>query len=56
MKATASLGPADFRGLRMLAERVPTRFARGIVLYRGDAVLPFGERLAAWPLDALWAG
>lgn len=45
----------DFAGLRLLEESLGTRFLRGIVLYRGAEVVPFGERLAAWPLAALWS-
>jgi len=30
------------------------RFVRGVVLYTGDQVLPFGDRLVAMPLAALW--
>jgi len=26
------------------------------VLYGGDTLVPFGERLAAWPIQTLWAG
>jgi hypothetical protein len=29
------------------------RFALGVVLYAGRAAVPFGERLAAWPIQAL---
>ncbi len=29
-------------------------FAHGVVLYTGDQVLLFGNRLAALPLQALW--
>ena len=56
VKAGARVGARDFRGLRELAGAHGDRFIRGIVLYRGDAVVPFGERLAAWPIQALWAG
>jgi hypothetical protein len=27
---------------------------RGVVLYAGDETIPFGEKLAALPLAALW--
>lgn len=54
VKAAATVGARDFRGLRELADAHGERFVQGVVLYRGDAVVPFGERLAAWPLKALW--
>ena len=54
VKAGATVGARDFRGLRELADAHGERFVRGVVLYRGDAVVPFGERLAAWPIQTLW--
>lgn len=55
VKAGATVGPGDFAGLRLLEEGLGERFTRGVVLYRGTTVVPFGKRLAAWPLDSLWA-
>jgi len=55
VKSAATVGPGDFRGVRALAERLGERLVRGIVLYRGETVVPFGERLAAWPVETLWA-
>ena len=31
-------------------------FVQGVLLYTGTAALPFGPKLAALPLGALWAG
>jgi len=30
------------------------RFLRGIILYTGDQVVPFGSNLYALPVSALW--
>lgn len=54
VKASATVTARDFAGLRVLEEALGDRFARGVVLYDGHAAVPFGERLAAWPIDALW--
>jgi hypothetical protein len=54
VKAAASLGPADFRGLEALAEVAGRDLHRGIVLYTGDQVVPFGPRRHAVPVRALW--
>jgi len=54
VKLTHSPGPRDFAGLKVLAEAAGKRFRRGILLYGGAHVLPFGERLAAVPLPCLW--
>jgi predicted AAA+ superfamily ATPase len=54
VKAAASVGPADFAGLRALAADAGERFHRGIVLHRGREVVPFGPGLFALPVEALW--
>jgi uncharacterized protein len=45
----------DFRGLRRLADRAGDRFRCGILLYDGPHTLPFGPRLFAAPVSALWS-
>ena len=54
VKASATVGAGDFAGLHVLEEALGDRFALGVVLYAGRAAVPFGERLAAWPIEALW--
>lgn len=54
VKASATVIGSDFKGIRRLAEAVGDRFAGGYVLYDGDQVVPFGERLWAVPLSCLW--
>ncbi len=54
VKAASTVRGEDFRGLRHLAERLGPRFRAGYVLYTGEQVLPFGERLRALPMAALW--
>jgi hypothetical protein len=54
VKATASVEAGAFAGLRALAEDAGDRFVRGCVLYGGEQFLPFGERLLAMPVSALW--
>ncbi len=56
VKAAGSVGAADFRGLRTMAEAVGSRFVRGVVLYLGAAAVPFSERLFALPVGMLWGG
>ena len=55
VKASSTVGPADFRGLHRLRDATPGRFAAGIVLYDGASVHSFGERLFAVPIEALWS-
>ncbi|AGS26667.1 ATP-binding protein [Rhizobium etli] len=55
IKAAASVTNSDFSGLRILAEASRERFVSGMVLYDHDKVIPFGERLSAVPISALWS-
>ncbi|MBY5904188.1 ATP-binding protein [Rhizobium leguminosarum] len=54
IKAAASVSISDFSGLRILAEACGERFVSGMVLYDHHKVIPFGERLSAVPISALW--
>lgn len=54
VKSAAAVSAADFKGLRTLAAMVGTRFRRGIVLYTGSDIVPFGAGLCAMPVEALW--
>lgn len=55
VKASGTVRAADFRGLRKLQEVAGERFACGVVLYDGEASVPFGPRLFALPVQTLWA-
>ena len=55
VKASGTAEASDFKGLRALAEATGDRFLRGVVLYAGSQAVPFGERLHAMPLSALWS-
>ena len=54
VKAGATIRAEDLAGLRHLAQRLGSRFVAGYVLYSGQQTLPFGDRLRALPVDALW--
>lgn len=56
VKAGASAGRSDFAALQMLRDQLGRRFRAGVVLYTGDQVLPFGDRLWLVPVPHLWAG
>lgn len=55
VKAAATAGSADFKGLRKLADACGEEFKLGVVLYDGDQLVPFGERMFAAPVSSLWA-
>jgi uncharacterized protein len=54
VKAAETVRGDDFRGLRHLADRLGNRFQAGFVLYAGEQSLPFGDKLKALPMAALW--
>lgn len=54
VKAAETVGGQDFASLRQFATLAGARFHHGVVLYNGSEVLPFGERLTAVPIDAVW--
>lgn len=58
VKAAATVDAGAFAHLAAVRDRVDAlddmEFVRGIVLYTGEAVHAFGDRLVALPLCALW--
>ncbi len=56
VKTAGSVGARDLKGLRYLEREHPETFVRGVVLYGGDTVVPFSERIAAVPIGAIWSG
>jgi predicted AAA+ superfamily ATPase len=54
VKASSTVRSDDFRGLRLLQDKLGHRFVGGVVLYTGHQAVPFGDRLAALPAAALW--
>lgn len=55
IKVAATVTAADFKGLRKLANASRDRFMLGAVLYDGDSIVGFGDRLFAASLSCLWA-
>ncbi len=56
VKAASTVSASDFKGLKKLQSAVGTRFVAGVVLYDGEATVPFGENLYAVPISTLWEG
>lgn len=54
VKAAAMVNESDFRGLHKLAQAAGRRFHRGVLVYRGERRLPFGSKMDALPVSALW--
>ncbi|MDE2983303.1 MAG: ATP-binding protein [Gemmatimonadota bacterium] len=56
VRASGTVRTRDFRGLRKLRGALGERFAGGVVLYDGEATVPFGDRLHAVPVGRLSEG
>lgn len=54
IKAAASVGTSDLRGLKRLASIAGDQFKLVVILYDGTETLPLGNRLWAAPISSLW--
>ncbi len=54
VKGRDAISPDDFKGLRELKNLVGDDFISGIVLYRGNKIVPFDDNLWAVPVDMMW--
>lgn len=54
VKAAATVSNRDFRALGKLKTALGDRFCSGIVLYDGERIVRFSEKLYAIPVAALW--
>lgn len=54
VKATSAVDKNDFKGLSYLKELRPKNFQKGIVLYTGNQVIKFADKLYAVPISTLW--
>jgi predicted AAA+ superfamily ATPase len=54
VKASATVYPSDFKGIRKVKNIVGADLKLGVVLYDGSAIVPFGDRLFAAPISCLW--
>jgi predicted AAA+ superfamily ATPase len=54
VKASSTVTASDFSTINYLLEKHPNKIARGIVIYTGSEVLPFGKRCLALPAQYLW--
>lgn len=54
IKAAETVRAGDFAGIRRLQRRLGEQLVAGVVLYAGSQALPFGDRLRALPISALW--
>jgi hypothetical protein len=55
VKASVTITPSDFAALQTLRDELGKQFRAGVVLYLGDQIVPFGDKLWLVPVTALWA-
>jgi predicted AAA+ superfamily ATPase len=55
IKSAATLRGRDTRWIAKLRDKLGRRFAGGLILHTGPQAQPFGDRLAAVPIDVLWS-
>lgn len=55
VKATASPGPDDTKGLQWLADRAGDHWVQGLIVCLVDRPIPLGHRLTAVPISAVWS-
>ncbi|VBB41411.1 putative ATPase (AAA+ superfamily) [uncultured Desulfatiglans sp.] len=53
IKLSATPSPKDFSGLKMLRELLGPKFIRGLLIYTGKEIVPFGKDLHAIPVSVL---
>jgi uncharacterized protein len=54
VKLSSSVAAKHFSGLKVLRELAGKRWIAGVVLYTGQEVVPFGDKLWAAPISTLW--
>lgn len=54
VKSGANVGTDDLRSLRYLRDKLGAKFKAGVIVNCGADSLPFGDRIYALPLEALW--
>lgn len=54
VKASVTVGASDFTALEALRDQLGEPFRIGVMLYPGDRVVPFGDKLWLAPIPALW--
>jgi predicted AAA+ superfamily ATPase len=55
IKASGTVSASDFAALQMLRDQLGRKFRAGILLYLGDQIVPFGDKLWLVPLPVLWS-
>lgn len=55
VKSSSTVTRKDFQGLERLNAACSKHFKAGVVIYNGEHILPFGDKLFAIPFACLWS-
>ncbi len=55
IKNSATVGFKHIKGIKFLQDTLKNKFHRGILLYRGEQIIPFDKNIHALPIDAMWS-
>jgi hypothetical protein len=53
--ASVTITASNFAALQTLRDELGKQFRAGVVLYLGNRIVPFGDKLWLIPVPALWA-
>ncbi len=56
VKLSATPSPRDFAGLKILRDHLGDKFIRGVLIYTGREIVPFGKDMHAVPVSSLAGG
>jgi len=54
VKLNSSLNENDFKNLELCRNTIGDKFRKGIIIYTGEDLVPFGDKLWAVPVNYLW--
>ncbi len=54
VKATSKVSARDFRHIESLQKDLGDKFHMGFVIYQGNDIVPFGDKMFAIPMSSLW--
>jgi predicted AAA+ superfamily ATPase len=54
VKLDSSLNDKDFKNLELCRETIGAKFNKGVVIYTGEELVPYGDKLYAVPVNYLW--
>ena len=54
VKLDSTLTDRDFKNLELCRDTIGDKFKKGVVIYTGADLVPFGDKLWAVPVNFLW--